>query len=148
MREDQIEYVNQEDWETGWKAYYHALPIGENLMVCPSWENCETDRKILKLDPGMAFGTGTHETTNLCLEVLDRTIKGGERILDVGTGSGILGIASCILGASEAEGVDIDPTAVKVAMENAQPEVKAAADFITKSNDEDGIVTVIDEFIL
>ena len=63
----EIEYVNQEDWETGWKAYYHALPIGENLMVCPSWESCETDRKILKLDPGMAFGTGTHETTNLCL---------------------------------------------------------------------------------
>ncbi len=116
----EIEYVNQEDWETGWKAYYHALPIGDNLMVCPSWEDCDTDRKILKLDPGMAFGTGTHETTNLCLEVLDRTIKGGERLLDVGTGSGILGIASCILGAKEAEGVDIDPTAVKVAVENAE----------------------------
>ncbi|MBQ7283524.1 MAG: 50S ribosomal protein L11 methyltransferase, partial [Oscillospiraceae bacterium] len=78
------------------------------------------DRAVLNIEPGLAFGTGTHETTNLCLEVLDRTIKGGERLLDVGTGSGILGIASCILGAKEAEGVDIDPTAVKVAVENAE----------------------------
>ncbi len=116
----EIEYVNQEDWETGWKAYYHAMPVGEHLMVCPSWESCDTDRKILKLDPGMAFGTGTHETTNLCLEVLDKAVKGGERILDVGTGSGILGIASCLLGADSCDGVDIDPTAVKVATENAQ----------------------------
>ncbi len=116
----EIEYVNQEDWETGWKAYYHPLEVGERLMVCPSWESCQTQRNILKLDPGMAFGTGTHETTNLCLEVLDRTIKGGERVLDVGTGSGILGIACCLLGAECAEGVDIDPTAVKVANENAQ----------------------------
>ena len=115
-----IEYVNQEDWETGWKAYYHPLDIGEKLSICPSWEEYKTDRKVLKLDPGMAFGTGTHETTSLCLEVLDHVIKGGERVLDVGTGSGILGIGACVLGAAEVEGVDIDPTAVKVAVENAQ----------------------------
>ena len=96
------------------------MDIGKNLAVCPSWEDYETDRKVLKLDPGMAFGTGTHETTYLCLEVLDREIKGGERVLDVGTGSGILGIGAILLGAEDVEGVDIDPTAVKVAIENAE----------------------------
>lgn len=116
----QIEYLNQEDWESGWKAFYHPLDIGQHLAICPSWEDYNTHRKILRLDPGMAFGTGTHETTNLCLEILDKAIKGGERVLDVGTGSGILGIGACILGAKEAHGVDIDPTAVKVAVENAK----------------------------
>ena len=117
----EIEYVNQEDWETGWKKYYHPMDIGEKLAVCPSWEEYSpAGRKVLKLDPGMAFGTGTHETTYLCLEVLDKSIKGGERVLDVGTGSGILGIGAILLGAGEVEGIDIDPTAVKVAKENAQ----------------------------
>ncbi len=116
----EIEYINQEDWETGWKKYYHAMDIGQHLAVCPSWESYETDRKVLKLDPGMAFGTGTHETTYLCLEVLDEKIQGGERVLDVGTGSGILGIGAILLGAGEVEGIDIDPTAVKVAQENAR----------------------------
>ena len=117
----EIEYVNQEDWETGWKKYYHPMDIGEKLSVCPSWEEYSpAGRKVLKLDPGMAFGTGTHETTYLCLEVLDKSIKGGERVLDVGTGSGILGIGAILLGAGEVEGIDIDPTAVKVAKENAQ----------------------------
>ncbi|MEG1782818.1 MAG: 50S ribosomal protein L11 methyltransferase, partial [Oscillospiraceae bacterium] len=115
-----VEYVNQEDWESGWKAYYHPMDVGEKLAICPSWEDYKTHRKILKLDPGMAFGTGTHETTFLCLEVLDRVIKGGERVLDVGTGSGILGIASVLLGAEEVDGVDIDPMAVKVAGENSK----------------------------
>lgn len=125
----EIEYINQEDWETGWKKYYHAMDIGNNLAICPSWEDYNTDRKVLKLDPGMAFGTGTHETTYLCLEVLDREIKGGERVLDVGTGSGILGIGSILLGAKDVEGVDIDPTAVKVAKENA--ELNGVADKFT-----------------
>lgn len=117
----EIEYVNQEDWETGWKKYYHPMDIGEKLAVCPSWEEYSpAHRKVLKLDPGMAFGTGTHETTYLCLEVLDKSIKGGERVLDVGTGSGILGIGAILLGAGEVEGIDIDPTAVKVAKENAK----------------------------
>ncbi len=116
----EVVYINQEDWETGWKKYYHPMDIGNNLAVCPSWEEYETDRKVLKLDPGMAFGTGTHETTYLCLEVLDREIKGGERVLDVGTGSGILGIGAILLGAGEVEGIDIDPTAVKVAKENVE----------------------------
>ena len=82
--------VRQEDWETGWKAYYHAMDIGTRLAVVPSWEAYETDRTVITLDPGMAFGTGTHETTALCLETLDGLVKGGERVLDIGTGSGIL----------------------------------------------------------
>ena len=72
--------VRQEDWETGWKAYYHAMDIGTRLAVVPSWEAYETDRTVITLDPGMAFGTGTHETTALCLETLDGLVKGGERV--------------------------------------------------------------------
>ena len=83
------------------------------------WQDYDTDRVKLILDPGLAFGTGGHETTNLCLEVLDERVKGGERVLDIGTGSGILAIAALKLGAASAEGVDIDPVAVRTAGENA-----------------------------
>ena len=114
------EGVEQEDWETGWKAYYHALTIGERLAIVPSWEQFDTDRVVIKLDPGMAFGTGTHETTALCLDVLDGLVKGGERVLDIGTGSGILAIAALKLGAGTAQGVDIDPMCVRTAGENAE----------------------------
>ena len=114
------EGVEQEDWETGWKAYYHALTIGNRLAIVPSWEEFDTDRVVIKLDPGMAFGTGTHETTALCLSVLDELVQGGERMLDIGTGSGILAIAALKLGADTAEGVDIDPMCVRTAGENAQ----------------------------
>ena len=89
--------VEQEDWENGWKAFYHAMTIGNRLAVVPSWETMDTDRAVLRLDPGMAFGTGTHETTSLCLEALDQLVQGG------GT----------------AEGVDIDPMCVRTAGENA-----------------------------
>lgn len=112
--------VEQEDWETSWKQYYHAMDIGSRLAVVPSWEEYETDRAVITLDPGMAFGTGTHETTALCLETLDSVIKGGERVLDIGTGSGILAIAALKLGAESAEGVDIDPMCVRTAGENAE----------------------------
>ena len=113
--------VRQEDWENGWKAHYHALEIGRRLAVVPSWEKYEnvSGRAVLRLDPGMAFGTGTHETTALCLGVLDEWVQGGERLLDVGTGSGILAIAALKLGAAEADGVDIDPMCVRTAGENA-----------------------------
>ena len=113
------EGVEQEDWETAWKQYYHAMDIGERLAIVPSWEDYPTDRITLTLDPGMAFGTGTHETTALCLETLDACIRGGERVLDIGTGSGILAIAALKLGAASAEGVDIDPMCVRTAGENA-----------------------------
>ncbi len=112
--------VEQQDWENGWKAYYHTLEIGRRLAVVPSWEEYGgTGRTVLRLDPGMAFGTGTHETTALCLILLDEWIAGGERVLDIGTGSGILAIAALKLGAAEADGVDIDPMCVRTAGENA-----------------------------
>lgn len=126
LNEAGIEYrifvgsVQQEDWETAWKRYYHVLEIGKKIAVVPSWEAYEGDRVQLVLDPGMAFGTGTHETTFLCLELLDELVRGGERVLDIGTGSGILAIAALLLGAESALGVDIDPMCVRVAGENAR----------------------------
>ena len=115
----EMEKVEQEDWQNGWRKYYHPMEIGRRLAVVPSWQEYETDRVKLVLDPGLAFGTGGHETTSLCLEALDQLVKGGERVLDIGTGSGILAIAALKLGAAEAEGVDIDPVAVRTAGENA-----------------------------
>jgi ribosomal protein L11 methyltransferase len=95
------------------------MEIGRRLAIVPSWQEYETDRVRLVLDPGLAFGTGSHETTSLCLEALDELVRGGERVLDIGTGSGILAIAALKLGAESAEGVDIDPVAVRTAGENA-----------------------------
>ena len=115
----ELEKVEQEDWQNGWRKYYHPMEIGRHLAVVPSWQEYETDRVKLILDPGLAFGTGGHETTSLCLEALDQLVRGGERVLDIGTGSGILAIAVLKLGAAQAEGVDIDPVAVRTAGENA-----------------------------
>ena len=112
--------VEQEDWQNAWKKYYHPMDIGNRLAVVPGWEHYDTDRITITMDPGMAFGTGTHETTSLCLETLDAIVQGGERVLDIGTGSGILAIAALKLGAKEAEGVDIDPMCVRTAGENAE----------------------------
>ena len=112
--------IEQEDWQNAWKKYYHAMDIGQRLAIVPGWETYDTDRIVITMDPGMAFGTGTHETTNLCLEALDEFVKGGERLLDIGTGSGILAIAALLLGTKSAEGVDIDPMCVRTAGENAR----------------------------
>ena len=111
--------VEQEDWQNAWRKYYHPMDIGKRLAVVPSWQDYPTGRIALRLDPGLAFGTGGHETTSLCLEALDELVAGGERVLDIGTGSGILAIAALKLGAAAAEGVDIDPVAVRTACENA-----------------------------
>ena len=111
-----------EDWQNNWKKYYHAMPIGKKLLIRPLWEN-EFDpegRSVLNIEPGLAFGTGSHPTTKLCLETLEDYIKGGESVLDIGCGSGILSIASLLLGAENALGVDIDSLAVKTACRNAE----------------------------
>ena len=100
----ETEGVEQEDWQNGWRKYYHPMDVGQRLAIVPSWQDYDTDRVKLILDPGLAFGTGGHETTNLCLEVLDERVRGGERVLDIGTGSGILAIAALKLGAAVAEG--------------------------------------------
>lgn len=114
--------VNEEDWANNWKQYYHTQRIGKRLVVSPSWEDYEPtgDDVLMRLDPGMAFGTGTHDTTRLCLELLEECVGEKTRILDVGTGSGILSVGGVLLGAPSALGVDIDPVAVKVANENAE----------------------------
>ena len=90
----ETEGVEQEDWQNGWRKYYHPMDIGKRLAIVPSWQEYDTDRVKLILDPGLAFGTGGHETTSLCLEALDEQVRGGERVLDIGTGSGILAIAA------------------------------------------------------
>ncbi len=112
--------VRQEDWETAWKQHYHPIDVGARLCVAPSWETPpDSGRVLLRLDPGMAFGTGTHETTFLCLTYLDETVRGGESVLDVGCGSGILSIAALLLGAKRALAIDIDEMSVRTAVENA-----------------------------
>ena len=111
----------EEDWLHNWKQYFHPMPVGKRLLIRPTWrsEYAPQGRVVLNLDPGLAFGTGTHETTRLCLTALERYIKQGGHVLDVGCGSGILAVASLLLGAGRAVGVDIDELAVKTAKENA-----------------------------
>ncbi|MEG1028238.1 MAG: 50S ribosomal protein L11 methyltransferase, partial [Oscillospiraceae bacterium] len=116
----EVANVNEEDWSTAWKKYYHPTPIGKNLIAVPCWEEYNGEKTKIILDPGMAFGTGTHETTRLCMQLLESSIKGGETMLDVGTGSGILAITALLLGAKSAVGIDIDELATKVAKENAE----------------------------
>lgn len=117
------ETVREEDWAHNWKKFFKPLPVGERLLVCPSWEeagDAAKGRAVLRIDPGMAFGTGGHDTTRLVLETLQKHLKAGDTLLDVGCGSGILGIAGCLLGAASALLVDIDALAVKTAVENGK----------------------------
>lgn len=110
------------DWRNNWKQFFFPIPVGEKLLIRPTWrdEYDAGDRKVINIDPGMAFGTGNHETTRLCLSCLEKFVNEGDTVLDVGCGSGILSIASILLGAEGAFGVDIDPTAVRTADENAE----------------------------
>lgn len=117
-----LNQCKNEDWENNWKQYFHPIPVGEKLLIRPTWEDEfeAGDRKVLNIEPGLAFGTGTHETTRLCLETLEKHIHEGTTVLDIGCGSGILSIASLLLGAKKAVGVDIDALAVKTAIENGE----------------------------
>ena len=112
----------QEDWINNWKKYFHPIKVGKKLLIRPDWEQTENPegRVVLDLEPGIAFGTGTHETTRLCMEFLEEYVKPGSTMLDVGCGSGILSVAGLLLGAKSAVGVDIDPLAVKTAGQNAE----------------------------
>lgn len=111
----------KEDWINNWKKYFKPIPVGEKLLIRPVWEEDFDDmgRTVIDLEPGLAFGTGTHETTRLCLELLEKYVMPGCDFLDMGCGSGILSVAALLLGAKTAVGVDIDPLAVKTAVENA-----------------------------
>ena len=117
----EVSEVEESDWATAWKKYYHPVRVTRYLTIVPSWEKYEPkheDEKIITLDPGMAFGTGTHPTTNLTLQALETVLRGGETVLDVGTGSGVLSIASSLYGAKDIYAYDLDEVAVRSAQEN------------------------------
>lgn len=114
--------VNEEDWANNWKKYYKPTKIGKNIVIKPIWEEYakESDELIIEMDPGMAFGTGTHETTRMCIEALEKYVTKDTTVFDIGTGSGILAITAAKLGAKEVVGVDLDPVAVDSAKNNVE----------------------------
>ena len=115
--------LKEEDWAYGWQKYYQPMPVGERWYIVPEWERGKPvpdGRTAVYLNPGLTFGTGSHASTQLCLTLLERYLEPGDKVLDLGCGSGILSIAAMNLGASRAVGVDIDPKAVDVAYENAE----------------------------
>lgn len=117
-----VEKVCDEDWANNWKEYYKPLHIGKSVVIRPVWEEYaeKPGEKVITLDPGAAFGTGSHETTSMCIELLEEAVGEGARVLDVGCGSGILSVAACVLGAKNVTAVDIDEFAVKTAAGNAE----------------------------
>ncbi|CAM3438059.1 50S ribosomal protein L11 methyltransferase [Marinicrinis lubricantis] len=117
-----VREVDEEDWATAWKQYYKPVKISERITVKPTWEPYESaaDELVIELDPGMAFGTGTHATTSLCLRTLEKVIKPGDHVIDVGTGSGILAIGAAKLGAERVLAIDLDPVAVSSSEENVK----------------------------
>ena len=115
------EKVKDEDWSENWKQYFKPLEIGEKILVCPLWEEVpETDRKVFLINPGMSFGTGSHESTRMCIEELEKAVKDGDIVTDLGCGSGILSVISLILGAKKVYAVDIDSAAVDVTYSNLE----------------------------
>jgi len=113
------EKVKDEDWSENWKQYFKPLEIGEKILVCPQWEQVpETDRKVFLINPGMSFGTGSHESTRMCIEELEKAVTEDCTVCDLGCGSGILSVISLILGAKKVRAVDIDPAAVEVSYSN------------------------------
>lgn len=119
----EIRMVENSDWDTRWKQFFYPFPVGERLFILPSWEKEPPEaagRKIIRIDPAAAFGTGTHATTRLCLEEMESHLKKGDRVLDMGCGSGILGIGAKLLGAGDLSAVDIDEAAVRITRENLE----------------------------
>ncbi|WP_036728554.1 MULTISPECIES: 50S ribosomal protein L11 methyltransferase [Peptoniphilus] len=115
-----INITDDEDWANNWKKYYHPIEIGEKILIKPTWEEYENkDRIVIDIDPGMAFGTGTHETTYMCIEALEEYVKQDNIVFDIGCGSGILGIAAIKLGAEKVIAVDIDQKCIEASLENA-----------------------------
>lgn len=118
-----ISEVNEEEWATAWKKYYNPVKISEKFTIVPTWEDytpVSSDELIIELDPGMAFGTGTHPTTVMCIQALERTVQPGDMVIDVGTGSGVLSIAAAKLGARGIQAFDLDEVAVTTARLNAK----------------------------
>lgn len=116
-----ISEVHEEEWATAWKKYYHPVKISKRFTIVPTWEEYEpvnSDELIIELDPGMAFGTGTHPTTVMCIQALERVVQEGDLVVDVGTGSGVLSISSALLGAKHVHALDLDEVAVRSAKIN------------------------------
>ena len=121
--EIQTNEVDDEDWATAWKKYYHPVKISGRFTIVPTWEEYEpvdSDELIIELDPGMAFGTGTHPTTVMCMQALEKYVRAGDAVVDVGTGSGVLSIGAAMLGATKVQALDLDHVAVTVAQENIE----------------------------
>lgn len=114
--------MKEEDWSENWKQYFKPLNVGDKILILPEWETLDapTDRTVFTVNPGMSFGTGAHHTTQLCIKAMEKHLKNGMTVLDLGCGSGILSIISLLLGADHATAVDIDENAVKIAVENAE----------------------------
>lgn len=145
-----ISEVDEEEWATAWKKYYHPVKISQRFTIVPTWETynpVSSDELIIELDPGMAFGTGTHPTTVMSLQALEKNVIEGQRIIDIGTGSGVLAIGSALLGAKEVHALDLDDIAVKAARMNVelnkvQDTVTVVGGNLVDSIDEPGDVVV------
>ena len=119
--EMQVQGFENEDWSESWKKSFKPIRLGEHIVICPGWLEYEKqpDDKVIEIDPGMAFGTGTHETTGMCAALIEKYVQPGQRVIDIGTGSGILAIVAAHMGAKEVLATDLDAVAVRVAAENA-----------------------------
>ena len=119
--EMQVQGFENEDWSESWKKSFKPIRLGEHIVICPGWLEYEKqpDDKVIEIDPGMAFGTGTHETTGMCAALIEKYVQPGPRVIDIGTGSGILAIVAAHMGAKEVLATDLDAVAVRVAAENA-----------------------------
>lgn len=142
-----ISEVNEEEWATAWKKYYHPVKISEKFTIVPTWEEytpVHSDELIIELDPGMAFGTGTHPTTVMCIQALERTVKEGDHVVDVGTGSGVLSIAAGLLGAERIQALDLDEVAVHSARINIKLNKVHERATVSQNNLLDGIEGPVD----
>jgi ribosomal protein L11 methyltransferase len=135
--------VHEEEWATAWKKYYNPVKISEKFTIVPTWEDytpVSSDELIIELDPGMAFGTGTHPTTVLCIQALEKIVKNGDEVIDVGTGSGVLSIAAALLGAKHIRAFDLDEVAVTTARINIKlNKVNKTVD-VSQNNLLDGVI--------
>nr|WP_295969489.1 50S ribosomal protein L11 methyltransferase [uncultured Bacillus sp.] len=136
--------VHEEEWATAWKKYYNPVKVSERFTIVPTWEEytpVNSDELIIELDPGMAFGTGTHPTTVMCIQALERTVKQGDTVIDVGTGSGVLSITAAMLGAEKVQALDLDEVAVQSARLNIKLNKVHSVVTVSQNNLLEGIET-------